>query len=292
MSVCPKDVLQFTSPTKKFLCRLEDNHVGIEFLEFTIQDYDTKRVIFHVDRDSSAVPDFDTSANFDVDQLRRIDYKFESDVLMLPRVQTKLKFKVGRKKVRNFRMIERHYFRDRLIKSFDFTFPFCVPESTNTWYSEYELPPMDNALIDEIVKRPFETESDSFYFVGNELIMHNKARYHYYHTKARLAKMEAKSGGGGAAADSKTSSADSKTASASAAASASAGGKDDYDDKVDFDDKQDFSGKWKTLDFILNINLFFLLLYSLKVVGQFDRNYIFSVSIQYDNNFLTKQSNL
>ena len=75
--------------TKEFLCRLEDNHVGIEFLEFTIQDYDTKRVIFHVDRDSSAVPDFDTSANFDVDQLRRIDYKFESDVLMLPRVQTK-----------------------------------------------------------------------------------------------------------------------------------------------------------------------------------------------------------
>ena len=43
-------------------------------------------------------------------------------------------------------MIERHYFIDRLIKSFDFTFPFCVPDSTNTWYSEYELPPMDNAL--------------------------------------------------------------------------------------------------------------------------------------------------
>ena len=31
--------------------------------------------------------------------------------------------------------------------------------------------------VNEIVKRPFETESDSFYFVGNELIMHNKARY-------------------------------------------------------------------------------------------------------------------
>ena len=61
-------------------------------------------------------------------------------------VDDRLKFKVGRKKVRNFRMIERHYFRNRLIKSFDFTFPFCVPGSVNTWFSEYELPPMDQAL--------------------------------------------------------------------------------------------------------------------------------------------------
>ena len=49
-----------------------------------------------MDRDSSAVPDFDTSANFDVDQLRRIDYKFESDVLMLPRVQTKCVIGIAR----------------------------------------------------------------------------------------------------------------------------------------------------------------------------------------------------
>ena len=26
---------------------------------------------------------------------------------------------------------------------------------------------------------PWETQSDSFYFVGNELIMHNKAQYAY-----------------------------------------------------------------------------------------------------------------
>ena len=49
-----------------------------------------------MDRDS--VPEFDSSSNFDPDSLRRIDYKFESDVLMLPRIQTKC---VLRK--RNFR---------------------------------------------------------------------------------------------------------------------------------------------------------------------------------------------
>lgn len=248
MSVVPKDVLKFTSPTKKFLCRLEDNHVGIEFLEFTIQDYDTKRVIFHVDRDTSAAPDFDSSSNFDADSLRRIDYKFESDVLMLPRVQTKLKFKVGRKKVRQFRMIERHYFRNRLIKSFDFTFPFCVPGSTNTWYSEYELPPMDNALIDEIVKRPYETESDSFYFVGNELIMHNKARYHYFHTEATKRRMEAKSGGGGGEKTGGGAAAAATAAASAKVTDSGGGGKDDYDDdagkEADYDEKADkFSGK-------------------------------------------------
>jgi len=30
-----------------------------------------------------------------------------------------------------------------------------------------------------MMANPFETKSDSFYFVGNELIMHNKAEYDY-----------------------------------------------------------------------------------------------------------------
>ena len=52
-----------------------------------------------MDRDSTPVPDFDPSANFDPDSLRRIDYKFESDVLMLPRIQTKYVLRKG-----NFRL--------------------------------------------------------------------------------------------------------------------------------------------------------------------------------------------
>ena len=33
--------------------------------------------------------------------------------------------------------------------------------------------------VKEMVKRPYETRSDSFYFVNNELVMHNKADYAY-----------------------------------------------------------------------------------------------------------------
>ena len=65
-------------------------------------------------------------------------------------------------------MIERHYFRNQLVKSFDFTFgcryftclcppvfcadsgrsasSFVIPNSTNTWDAVYSLPPMDDDL--------------------------------------------------------------------------------------------------------------------------------------------------
>lgn len=79
----------------------------------------------------------------------------------------------------NFRMIERHYVGDRLIKSYDFTFGFCIPGSTNTWDTVYDVPPLDDDLIEEMIQNPFLTKSDSFYFVNDELIMHNKASYQY-----------------------------------------------------------------------------------------------------------------
>lgn len=37
-------------------------------------------------------------------------------------------------------MIERHYFRERLLKNFDFDFGFCIPSSRNTCEHIYEFP--------------------------------------------------------------------------------------------------------------------------------------------------------
>jgi len=211
-SITPDDVNKFTKPTKGFLCDLGDNTYGIEFVAFAIKDYDTKRKIFEVSRDDAPSPVMaQMGADFDLDQLRRIDYNFEANVLTLPRITTILRFTVGEKPVRNFRMIERHYFKDSLIKSFDFSFPFCIPKSTNEWIAEYELPPMNSELVDDIVKKPFGVQSDSFYFVDDQLIMHNKARYRYYYTK----EMEAKLGISGE---------EGKTAEAKTGAGAGAGG--------------------------------------------------------------------
>ncbi|VDK28365.1 unnamed protein product [Gongylonema pulchrum] len=76
-------------------------------------------------------------------------------------------------------MIERHFFRDRLLKSFDFEFGFCIPNSKNTCEHIYDFPKLSESLINEMISSPYETRSDSFYFVEDRLIMHNKADYAY-----------------------------------------------------------------------------------------------------------------
>lgn len=115
----------------------------------------------------------------DDDCNRAIKYTFSEDVLRLPLVATSLTFKVGSAPLPNFRMIERHYFRNELVKSYDFSFGFCIPGSVNTWEAIYDVPPLKDELIAEMIAHPYETRSDTFYFVGNELVMHNKARYRF-----------------------------------------------------------------------------------------------------------------
>jgi len=178
--VTPGDVLQLRAPTNKFLCPLAANEYGIEFQSFVIQDYTTKQTIFEVSRDRPLAMDTNRKIDHnDPDSMRKIHYELSEDFLRLPIVSTTLVFSVGHRPLSNFRMIERHYFRDELVKSFDFSFGFCIPGSTNTWDACYDLPPMDSALIDDMINHPYETSSDSFYFVGDQLIMHNKAYYKY-----------------------------------------------------------------------------------------------------------------
>ena len=65
----------------------------------------------------------------------------------------------------------------QLVKSFDFEFGFCIPGSVNCWDAIYSMPPLDEELVADMVNHPYETQSDSFYFVDNTLVMHNKASY-------------------------------------------------------------------------------------------------------------------
>ena len=55
----------------------------------------------------------------------------------------RVEFTVGDKPVNNFRMIERHYFKDKLLKTFDFSFGFCIPNSKNTCEHIYEFPSLN-----------------------------------------------------------------------------------------------------------------------------------------------------
>ena len=79
----------------------------------------------------------------------------------------------------NLQMIERHYFKDRVIKSYDFKFGFCMPNSSNSIEMIYDLPQLSDAEKQEMIENPWETKSDTFFFVDGKLIIHNRAEYNY-----------------------------------------------------------------------------------------------------------------
>jgi hypothetical protein len=105
------------------MCSLTDNAYKIEFNEFNIRDMDSGVQLFHVAKDPN-MPDIDPAMIPPEleDQVRCIQYDFGADFLQLRTIGTQLTFSIGPHEVPNFRMIERHYFRNYLIRSFDFTF--------------------------------------------------------------------------------------------------------------------------------------------------------------------------
>eukprot|EP00118_Oscarella_pearsei_P028899 m.3225 g.3225 ORF g.3225 m.3225 type:complete len:224 (+) comp9153_c0_seq1:48-719(+) len=179
--ITPTDVVKLGKMTKDYLCRPEDNAYGIEFTKFRIRDMSTGAMLFEVGK---AVEDDDTppsaeGGEADPNAGRYVRYEFPPQFLRLRQIGATVEFVVGQKPVEKFRMIERHYFRDQLLKSFDFEFGFCIPGSTNTCEHIYEFPKLSEEQIQDMIDHPFETTSDSFYFVQDKLIMQNKAFYSY-----------------------------------------------------------------------------------------------------------------
>jgi hypothetical protein len=76
-------------------------------------------------------------------------------------------------------MIERHYFKDRLLKSYEFKFGFCIPNTINSWEAIYDMPVLTEDEKKEIIDSPWLTKSDTFFFVNNDLVIHTKAEYDY-----------------------------------------------------------------------------------------------------------------
>uniref|UniRef100_A0A3P9MGB2 Protein unc-119 homolog A n=1 Tax=Oryzias latipes TaxID=8090 RepID=A0A3P9MGB2_ORYLA len=157
-----------------YLCSPDENIYNIDFTRFKIRDMETGTVLFEITKPPSTEKrDIDPNAG------RFVRYQFTPAFLRLRQVGATVEFTVGDKPIENFRMIERHYFREKLLKSFDFEFGFCMPSSKNTCEHIYEFPPLSEDVIREMILHPYETQSDSFYFVDNKLVMHNKADYSY-----------------------------------------------------------------------------------------------------------------
>ncbi|XP_036392906.1 protein unc-119 homolog A [Megalops cyprinoides] len=176
--ITPEDVLGLQKITENYLCTPGENIHSIDFTRFRIRDMETGTVLFEISKPPASDRAGD-KRDFDPNAGRFVRYQFTPAFLQLRQVGATVEFTVGDLPINNFRMIERHYFRDKLLKSFDFEFGFCIPSSKNTCEHIYEFPPLSEETMREMILHPYETQSDSFYFVDNKLVMHNKADYSY-----------------------------------------------------------------------------------------------------------------
>lgn len=183
-SVSPDEVLRLTKFTREYLCSAEANVYSIDFTRFTIRDMESGVVLFEIAKPPP--PEQEDPAGVELEPEiqdpnagRFVRYQFTPQFLKLKTVGATVEFTVGDRPVNRFRMIERHFFRDQLLKTFDFEFGFCIPNSRNTCEHIYEFPQLSPELCDQMIKQPYETRSDSFYFVDDKLVMHNKADYAY-----------------------------------------------------------------------------------------------------------------
>eukprot|EP00928_Gymnodinium_smaydae_P018131 TRINITY_DN168_c0_g2_i1.p1 TRINITY_DN168_c0_g2~~TRINITY_DN168_c0_g2_i1.p1 ORF type:complete len:200 (-),score=40.08 TRINITY_DN168_c0_g2_i1:172-771(-) len=162
-----------------YLLPLSGNTYSIQFTNFRIRCLDpgNECTIFDIQGGSQPSPPPEGIAGT-ANANRFIRYRFGSGLLDCQTIGTTLEFVNGPQEVRNFRMIERHYFRDQLVTSYDFTMPFVIPNTTNNWEMIYENPLAANEDWKAALRTaPWEWKSDSFYFVDDVLIMHNRAEY-------------------------------------------------------------------------------------------------------------------
>lgn len=182
------EVLALTKPTERFVCPLDANKFGIEFIGITMVDGENpKHELYHNSNGTgSDVENFMDMLRFlsmmGDDSPRVLEYELDSSFLDLSHVQVTTAFKVhGKGPLPSLRMIERHYHKDKLLMSYDFTYtgPTPAPGEVATWSFVYDIPEISADEKQEIVSNPGSVESDSFYFIGDELQMHHKAIYIY-----------------------------------------------------------------------------------------------------------------
>ena len=147
--VTPDYVRSLTGPTDQFLCRLSDNWPKVAFKGFKIRDMISNITL--VDEPAEEIEDEDTLNEEDDPSKRQIKYHFGPDFLQLQTVGLTMRFGIGGQPIQNLEMIERHYFKGRVIQDYSFQFGFVIPNSTNEWEFVYDMPDFTEEEAQEIV---------------------------------------------------------------------------------------------------------------------------------------------
>lgn len=168
-TITPDEVLRLTKITEDYLCSLDANIYEIDFTRFKIRDLESGEILFEIckppseqiaevssttggggtatdDGNGQVVNTDDPEEAIDPNAGRYVRYQFTPQFLKLKTVGATIEFTIGNKPVNRFRMIERHFFRDQHLKTFDFEFGYCIPHSKNTCEHIYEFPNLPTDL--------------------------------------------------------------------------------------------------------------------------------------------------
>ena len=164
-----------TKPCTKFHWTPADNTYGIEFGDFRLRDHDAGITLVELTAEQRK----EGEKQMEEEDDWIVKYDLGPDFLDLGTIGMEVQFKVGEEPVKNLLLIEKHYFKDELLKAYEFEFGFWIPNSTNTWENIYELPELDDETKLDIITNPYETKSDSFFFIEDQLVIHQRCVYSY-----------------------------------------------------------------------------------------------------------------
>ena len=181
-----EDARKLEVPSSKFVCKLRDNYYALQFLKFEIKDTTTKETFYVHEQDP--LPNSEMLINDDeydeemlktFDAMRTINYSFSRTFLNAKAISSTLVFKVGDLQVKNLTIVDHFFFQNKIIKTFEFTFPFCAPNAINEWEYIYDFPVFEDSVRKEMIDNPKQTTSETFFFVDEKIILHNKADYQF-----------------------------------------------------------------------------------------------------------------
>ena len=115
--ITPEQVRALIAPTDAFMCKLKDNVYKIKFGSFRIRDIQSGFVLVDVKEE-----DLNDNITDEMDdpKTRLVKYHFGPDFLKLKTIGLQVEFSVGPAGVPSLLMIERHYFKGKMIKSYEF----------------------------------------------------------------------------------------------------------------------------------------------------------------------------
>lgn len=180
------DALNLTSPSSKFFVDEAANIYGIKFQEFRLRDMDSGETLMEVSKeereqlDQMMAEEVKLAGGELSDDEKMVEYNFGPTFLDLRTIGMQVGFSVGDKPVKNLRLVEKHFFKGECVKTYDFKFGFCIPGSHNVWEAIYDLPELTEDRKLEMISSPGESVSDSYFFVEDKLIIHQRCRYNYH----------------------------------------------------------------------------------------------------------------